>query len=207
MHIIDARSPDHSLSRRARRAWIAPLLGALALAMPQAPALAQSAEAGSAGTIEADGTVVVPSFRLPPSVYLSDEAKAALPRKPTDPEEIMYKALAAGKAGEMRARVSEAVAPRVKHLTQPRARRWIVVRRRHQNVYARVVIEQHRNHTSQHSDHDANNFLQTAVCIQHVAVRRGDAVVRIVVHQISKLRQDGHVRFRRHADRELRPLL
>lgn len=33
------------------------------------------------GVIEADGTVVVPSYRLPPSPYLSPEAKKALPRE------------------------------------------------------------------------------------------------------------------------------
>ena len=69
------------------------------------------------GTIESDGTVVVPSFQLPPSIYMSDEAKAALPRKPTDPEEGMFRALAAGKAGEMRKRMPEFMAPRLRHLT------------------------------------------------------------------------------------------
>lgn len=34
--------------------------------------------------IDADGTVTVPSYRLPPSVYMSAEAKKALPREATD---------------------------------------------------------------------------------------------------------------------------
>ena len=81
---------------------------------------AQTAASGAAdsGTIEADGTVDVPAFRLPPSIYLSDQAKAALPRKPIDMEEPMNRALAAGNAGAMRARIGEFMAPRIKHLVE-----------------------------------------------------------------------------------------
>ena len=32
------------------------------------------------GVIEGDGTVIVPSYRLPPSPYMSPEARKALPR-------------------------------------------------------------------------------------------------------------------------------
>jgi acetyl esterase/lipase len=71
--------------------------------------------APQAGTIEADGTVNVPSFRLPPSIYLSDQAKAALPRKPFDQEEPMLRVLAAGNAGPVRARIGEFMAPQIKH--------------------------------------------------------------------------------------------
>ena len=87
------------------------------LAVASFSGLAQ-AQNGNTGTIEPDGTVVVPSFRLPPSMYLSDEAKAALPRKPTDPEEGMFRALAAGKVGEFRQRMPEFMAPRLKHLAE-----------------------------------------------------------------------------------------
>lgn len=69
------------------------------------------------GPIAADGTVTVPSFSLPPSPYMSEEAKAALPRKPTDPEEGMFRALAAGKVGELRKRMPELMAQRTKHLS------------------------------------------------------------------------------------------
>jgi acetyl esterase/lipase len=62
--------------------------------------------------------VIVPSFRLPPSAYLSDQAKAALPRKPFDPEAMMYQMLAAGKAGEMRRREPEFMAAQLRHLKQ-----------------------------------------------------------------------------------------
>jgi acetyl esterase/lipase len=79
--------------------------------------LASGAETGAPGTIGADGTVNVPSFALPPSLYMSEEAAKALPRKPNDMEEPMYRALAAGQAGEMRKRASEFMAPRFKHLT------------------------------------------------------------------------------------------
>lgn len=69
----------------------------------------------SAGGVEADGTVDVPGFRLPPSIYASDQAKAAMPRKPTDPEAMMFQALKAGKAGAMRARIGEFMAGTIKH--------------------------------------------------------------------------------------------
>jgi acetyl esterase/lipase len=68
------------------------------------------------GSIEQDGTVDVPGFQLPPSIYLSAEARAALPRHPSDPEAPMDQILAAGKAGEMRARIGEFMAPQINHL-------------------------------------------------------------------------------------------
>lgn len=74
--------------------------------------IAQAPLAGP-GTIEPDGTVIVPSFRLPPSVYLSEEAKAALPRTPVDPEEPMMRAVAAGQASALRQRMPQIMAPRV----------------------------------------------------------------------------------------------
>ncbi|MET0366158.1 MAG: alpha/beta hydrolase fold domain-containing protein, partial [Sphingobium sp.] len=97
--------------RRLRTTLLPGACAALALA---SPAVAQDT---SHGSIEPDGTVIVPSFRLPPSIYLSDEAKKALPRKPTDQEEGMVRALASGKVGEFRKRMPEFVAPRIKHLT------------------------------------------------------------------------------------------
>ena len=71
-----------------------------------------NAAAQGSGTIEQDGTVLVPAFRLPPSVYVSDEAKRAMPRTPTDPEAPMLQMLAGGQAGAMRARVGEFMKPR-----------------------------------------------------------------------------------------------
>lgn len=53
---------------------------ALCLALLAGSVAAQS----NVAKIDADGTVTVPSFRLPPSVYMSAEAKKALPREGTD---------------------------------------------------------------------------------------------------------------------------
>lgn len=89
----------------------------VAEAQDETPAKPAPAATSEHGSIESDGTVVVPSFRLPPSIYLSDTAKAALPRKPTDQEEMALRALEAGKASELRARVSELAAPFVKRVT------------------------------------------------------------------------------------------
>ena len=80
--------------------------------------IASAEETATPGTIGADGTVNVPTFALPPSMYMSEEAAKVLPRKPVDMEEPMYRALAAGKAGEMRKRTPEFMAPRFKHLTE-----------------------------------------------------------------------------------------
>ena len=49
----------------------------------------QAAANPSSRPIEADGSVNVPSFRLPPSEYMSAEAKAALPRVPSDMFEVL----------------------------------------------------------------------------------------------------------------------
>jgi epsilon-lactone hydrolase len=64
------------------------------------------------GTIKPDGTVLVPSFELPPSIYVSPEALNAMPKAASDPEAMMFQALKAGKAGEMRARIGEFMKPR-----------------------------------------------------------------------------------------------
>lgn len=69
------------------------------------------------GSVEPDGTVIVSSFKLPPSIYLSDEAKKALPRTPSDMEAGMFQALAAGKVGELRNRMPELMGPRIEKLT------------------------------------------------------------------------------------------
>ena len=102
-------------AKRNLRARLTSAAAALAVSGLAAAASAQPSAAPPANPIEADGTVNVPSFRLPPSIYLSDQAKAALPRKPTDMEAPMHQALASGKAGEMRARVGEFMAPTIKH--------------------------------------------------------------------------------------------
>ncbi|WP_238475382.1 alpha/beta hydrolase fold domain-containing protein [Sphingomonas cavernae] len=70
------------------------------------------------GSIEPDGTVVVPSFRLPPSIYLSEEAKKALPRTPTDQMAPLAGIIAAGQTGAMRQRMPQIVAPRLNKLKE-----------------------------------------------------------------------------------------
>jgi acetyl esterase/lipase len=114
------RSYSKSADRRlpvAAKALAAALLigGPAAQGAAAQPAPAAALPAAAAGAIEPDGTVDVPAFRLPPSIYLSDRARAALPRKPFDMEEPLYRALASGNAGAMRARIGEFMAPQIKH--------------------------------------------------------------------------------------------
>lgn len=103
----------HTKSGLRTRLTTAAAAAAIALSLAAHAASAQPAPA--ANPIEADGTVNVPGFQLPPSIYLSDQAKAALPRKPSDMEEPMFRALASGQAGAMRAKIGEFMAPTIKH--------------------------------------------------------------------------------------------
>ena len=88
------------------------------LVMAPIGTIANAQQTNASGTIEPDGTVVVTPFRLPPSIYLSEAARKALPKTPTDPEEPMLRALAAGQAGEMRKKMPQFMAPRIKHLAE-----------------------------------------------------------------------------------------
>src|ERR1700741_4274128 len=110
--------------KRPIRTRLAPLVASALLCSGASTAIAQAqaqgapaalASAPAVNPIEADGTVHVPGFPLPPSIYLSPEARAALPRRPTDMEAPMMQALAAGKAPEMRARIGAFIAPKIKH--------------------------------------------------------------------------------------------
>lgn len=92
-----------SISRRVRG-----IVAAMAVALASPAALAQNA-----GSIEADGTVNVPAFSLPPSVYLSDAAKAALPRKPIDQDGQMRQLLAAGQVPAIRPRIGQLMKPQI----------------------------------------------------------------------------------------------
>lgn len=107
----------HVRSTRGLRAHLLAAAAAVAVAVagPAATAQPTTAAPAAANPIEADGTVNVAPFRLPPSIYLSDQAKAALPRKPTDMEAPMHQALASGQAGAMRAKIGEFMAPTIKH--------------------------------------------------------------------------------------------
>ncbi len=81
------------------------LLGSLiaaAVAMTVTQAHAQEGSA-AANPIEADGSVSVPSFRLPPSGYLSSEAKASLPRRPEDYAPMLERMAKSGDLTRVRA--------------------------------------------------------------------------------------------------------
>ena len=97
------------------RIHIVPFL-CLAAVASATPALAQQAPAAD-GSIEADGTVVVPSFRLPPSIYLSDQARKALPRTPTDQEAPM-RALKPEQIGPIRLQMGKILASRLNPLKE-----------------------------------------------------------------------------------------
>lgn len=89
----------------------APLVALLSTASAQVPK-----ETPKPGTIEADGAVNVPPFRLPPSEYMSAEAKAALPRTPTDMFDVLRKS--PEEIIAFRKSLPQLVAPRVAQLKQ-----------------------------------------------------------------------------------------
>jgi len=74
-----------------------------------APCLAQDSD--DAGTIEQDGTVIVDGFRLPPSVYLSEEAAASLPREANDPQAMLSLILNAPDPSAIRPMAARSMAP------------------------------------------------------------------------------------------------
>jgi len=90
---------------------------AAAIGFGQVGLVAQDMRSGK-GIISGDGTVTVPSFDLPPSIYLSEEARKALPRSPIDMEAPMLRALAAGKIGELRKMMPQLMGGRIKKLTE-----------------------------------------------------------------------------------------
>jgi acetyl esterase/lipase len=94
------------------------LAAALLALFPLADAAdAQQAQSPAANPIEADGTVNVPSFKLPPSAYLSEEARKKLPRTPNDMNAPLRQLVASGQVGAVRARIGEFMAADIKHHT------------------------------------------------------------------------------------------
>lgn len=71
----------------------------------------------ASGSIEPDGTVVVPSFRLPPSIYVSDRAHQVMPRTPTDPEAMML-SLPPERIGPIRLQMPQIMAARLTPLAE-----------------------------------------------------------------------------------------
>ncbi len=103
-----------SLRTRLAAATAAALLPGLA------PMLVHAQEAQmtktDAGSIKPDKTVVVPSFELPPSIYVSDAAKKAMPATPTDQEAQMRQMLAAGMVPAIRPKIGQYMAPQIDKL-------------------------------------------------------------------------------------------
>jgi acetyl esterase/lipase len=81
---------------------------------PTAPAGAQT----PAPAIERDGAVNVPAFVLPPSPYLSEEARKALPKSARDDSQFLARAVAAGTIPRLRETMAKISAPAVKRLRE-----------------------------------------------------------------------------------------
>lgn len=77
-----------------------------------APVLAQT----KPNPIEADGTVNVPGFRLPPSVYLSDEARKSLPRRPFDANDMLTRLIDRGRVPMARQTMAQNMASAMRKL-------------------------------------------------------------------------------------------
>lgn len=78
------------------------------------PASAQS----KPNPIEADGTVNVPAFRFPPSVYLSDEARKSLPRRPFDANDMLTQLIEKGRVPAARQTMARNMASAVRKLAE-----------------------------------------------------------------------------------------
>ncbi|HWV13677.1 MAG TPA: alpha/beta hydrolase fold domain-containing protein [Sphingobium sp.] len=68
--------------------------------------------------VEADGTVNVPAFRLPPSVYLSEEAKKSLPRRPLDANDMLTQLIEKGDVPEARKIMARSAASTIRKLAE-----------------------------------------------------------------------------------------
>jgi acetyl esterase/lipase len=88
------------------------------LVFPLQAAQAQEAPVtqADAGSIKPDKTVRVPAFELPPSIYVSDAARKAMPATPTDQEAQMRQMLAAGMVPSIRPKIGQFMAPQIDKL-------------------------------------------------------------------------------------------
>lgn len=68
--------------------------------------------------VESDGTVNVPAFRLPPSPYLSDAARAALPRTASDGSAMLDRLVQSGAVPKVRASLRKTQASKIEALRQ-----------------------------------------------------------------------------------------
>jgi len=94
------------------RSTITPL--ALALTLWTAPAWGQA----KPNPIEPDGTVNTPGFRLPPSVYLSEEARKSLPRRPLDANDMLTRLIEGGRVPAARAAVAKNMAAKAARMAE-----------------------------------------------------------------------------------------
>ncbi|MCB2076812.1 MAG: alpha/beta hydrolase [Novosphingobium sp.] len=79
-------------------------------------AAAQDKPAAAAQTIEPDGTVHVPAYTLPPSEYLSAEAKAALPRTPAEMGGSFEGLVKSGRVPQIRSAMPPALEKEIENL-------------------------------------------------------------------------------------------
>jgi len=79
--------------------------------------------------IEADGTVNVPAFRLPPSIYLSEEARKSLPRRPFDANAMLTQLIEKGQVPATRQMMARNMASAVRKLAE-----------QHQVTYREVTV-------------------------------------------------------------------
>jgi len=86
------------------------LVFAATVSLALAPPLAAQ---GAHNPIEPDGTVNVPAFRLPPSVYLSDEAKKSLPRRPVDANDMLTRLIERGRVDETRRQYAKGLTKKI----------------------------------------------------------------------------------------------
>lgn len=86
----------------------------IALSMMAAPAIAQS----KPNPIEPDGTVNVPAYRLPPSVYLSDEARKSMPRRPFDANDMLTQLIEKGRVPVARQGMARGMASQMRKLAE-----------------------------------------------------------------------------------------
>jgi acetyl esterase/lipase len=90
------------------------MIAGIALSIVAIPALAQS----TPNPIEADGTVNVPGYRLPPSVYLSEEARKLLPRRPLDANDMLTQLIEKGRVPAARQGMARGLAGQIRKMAQ-----------------------------------------------------------------------------------------
>jgi acetyl esterase/lipase len=93
-----------------------PVRGMIAASVMAASLGGQSLAQEKTRAIESDGSVHVPAFTLPPSPYLSDAARAALPRTASDPSAMLDRLVQSDAVPKVRASMRKAAAGRVEAL-------------------------------------------------------------------------------------------